>query len=429
MKKAIRILTLLSWLIVIPSCKKEVKVISNENSFGTIIGDGNPHTIGEVIQTGDDQYFICGTVARGENGLSDGYLMKLDDQFNVLWYKNFGGSSQDFFESMAIDEKGNILVAGNSYSFGVSTDSLSAERNNLIYMVYVDKSGKKLWEKTHQARDTIGVINFRNEVYKVLYLKNNKFCLGGFTSNYNADLSFDGYVFGIDNQGNAEWSSNYYYFPLPPGGDFEFIDDMVMNEDGTIALMFQSPNGTGTQDGKILIIPSDAKGYQKNRILSKGLTLKNMSGNPFDQKGRIPMKSLPGEKFAVVSVNNPNYDLRDTVMEQLFLTDKKGNILTKTTFQHFINEPKITLIGDQIILSGFYDNDLKKFPCWVMTDLNGKIINEVYYGLELCNADKLKFKSTFINKKGEVITFGVFTDSYKSYVMVLNSDRKGVLKQ
>lgn len=429
MKKVIQILTLLCSLIFASSCKKEYKVISNENPFGTLIGDGNPHTIGEVIQTNDDQYLICGTAARGENGMCDGYLMKLDDKFNVLWYKNFGGTNQDFFENLAVDESGNILAAGNSFSYGISLDSSVAERNNLIYMVYVDRSGKKLWEKTHQARDTIGVINYRNEAYKVLYLKNNKFCLGGITSNYNSDLSFDGYVFGLDNKGEIEWSSNYFDDPLPPsGGDYEFIDDMVLNDDGTIALMFQSPNSTGTQNGKIITIPSDPRGYQKNRTLSKGLPLLNMSGNPFDQKGKIPMKSLPGEKYAIVSVYNPNFDLRDTVMEQLFVTDKKGSILFKTTFQHFINEPKITVIGEHIMLAGFYVSNLKKFPCWVMTDLTGKILSEVYYGLELCNPDKLKFSSTFINKKGEVITFGILTDAYKSFLLVLKSDTKGVIK-
>ncbi len=62
MKKLKPILFLIPLFIVFFGCKKEVKVIKNPNTLGTILGNGYNQTITEVIQTAEDEFYICGSV-------------------------------------------------------------------------------------------------------------------------------------------------------------------------------------------------------------------------------------------------------------------------------------------------------------------------------------------------------------------------------
>src|ERR1044072_9485652 len=130
-------MTLLVVLCILQGCREKI-VVTKSNGFASVFGDGNEHSLEKVLQLADCNYLVCGTVNSGMHGLCDGYLMKVDDNFNVLWYKNYGGTNQDFFKSAAIDEQGNIMAAGNSYSFGVSVDSSVRVRSNLFYLVYTD---------------------------------------------------------------------------------------------------------------------------------------------------------------------------------------------------------------------------------------------------------------------------------------------------
>jgi len=113
MKTANLILTLLSWLIFTSSCKKELKVNANENSFGTIIGDGNPHTIGEVIQMDDDQYLVCGTVA-SMDPIEDAILIRLNNNFIPEIIKIVDNRRIAFANSLLARYKNEILCVGPS---------------------------------------------------------------------------------------------------------------------------------------------------------------------------------------------------------------------------------------------------------------------------------------------------------------------------
>jgi len=417
-------LILFAILLLFATCKKETVLTSNTVSFGTVIGDGNPHTITEVIQTEDDQYFICGTVKRGKFGMCDGYVMKVDQQFNVVWYKNYGGSNQDFFESMDMDASGNILLAGNSFSFGASLDASNPNRNNLIYMVYSDKSGNKIWEKTHRANEAGGILNYTNAALKVLTLKNNNFLVGGLTASYSKNNTTNGYVFEITNLGGIKWEGNYFQQPLiaPTSDDFESIDDMDFCEDGNIMLAYQSPKLIGADNFCTLIkIPETSFGYNENRSIWRFRPIDSLASRIFGSF-KLQMEMLPGDRVALGQIGQ--YQIEPA--NQLTIVNAGGQIISKTKFKHFINNLNLRRTGDKLLVSGFYVNkNIEKFPCWVITDLNGKIQSEFFPTKEMFNPNKFEFITSVINHKNEVVTFAIFSENSISHINIIRFNQTG----
>ncbi|WP_072869695.1 DUF6531 domain-containing protein [Desulfofundulus thermosubterraneus] len=68
-----------------------------------------------------------------------GYLIKTDAFGNKQWEKTFGGWSDDGANCIQRTRDGNYIIAGYSGSFG---DGMKD-----FYLVKIDASGKKLWEK------------------------------------------------------------------------------------------------------------------------------------------------------------------------------------------------------------------------------------------------------------------------------------------
>lgn len=119
-----------------------------ESSFG---GTGIDQAQ-DIVATTDGGYVIAGntfsedTQVTKNNGQSDVWLIKIDDNGQLLWEKSFGGAGFDAAHSVRATMDGGFLVCGNSKSF----DGDLAENfgENDIWVFKTDASGKLEWEKS-----------------------------------------------------------------------------------------------------------------------------------------------------------------------------------------------------------------------------------------------------------------------------------------
>ncbi len=119
-----------------------------ESSFG---GTGIDQAQ-DVVATSDGGYVIAGntfsedTQVTKNNGQSDVWLIKIDDNGQLLWEKSFGGAGFDAAHSVRSTMDGGFLVCGNSKSF----DGDLAENfgENDIWIFKTDASGNLEWEKS-----------------------------------------------------------------------------------------------------------------------------------------------------------------------------------------------------------------------------------------------------------------------------------------
>lgn len=102
----------------------------------------------------------------------DLFLLNTDSQGDVNWVTHYGGSEDDYAESLAIDGAGNIIIAGHFYSpelvFGETT--LTNQGDFDVFLAKLDPLGNPLWAKSIATADTdfcrsMAIDSVSNNVY------------------------------------------------------------------------------------------------------------------------------------------------------------------------------------------------------------------------------------------------------------------------
>ncbi len=113
--------------------------------FFTTFG-GNGIDIGySAKQTLDRQYIITGSTSSYGAGNTDVYLVKLDSMGQILWQKTFGGFANDVGKSVIQVPDSGYIVAGFTSSFGAGGYD--------AYILRTDKAGTLIWQKTFGGTD------------------------------------------------------------------------------------------------------------------------------------------------------------------------------------------------------------------------------------------------------------------------------------
>ncbi len=122
-----------------------VDVLSYEPATG--VGQGGSGASGQGGTTsGSRNLGGGGGQASGGQGGSGGLLQPAG---GVLWSRRFGGSSKDVGESVAVDEGGNIVIAGTfegSVDFGTGT--LTSIGGLDIFLLKLNAQGETVWSKS-----------------------------------------------------------------------------------------------------------------------------------------------------------------------------------------------------------------------------------------------------------------------------------------
>ena len=85
---------------------------------------------------------------KSNNGGLDYWLVKLDTNGNLYWQKNYGGSDDDYLNSIVESKEGGYLLTGSS----LSNDKDAVGNHGLysdILAVKIDDTGKIEWRKMY----------------------------------------------------------------------------------------------------------------------------------------------------------------------------------------------------------------------------------------------------------------------------------------
>lgn len=97
-------------------------------------------SISRLKQNTDGSYIVYGTKQTFKNGPNDLYLAKLNSSRAVIWEKIFGGIEEESPAGFLETSDGGFLLLATSRSFATSTQ---------IYLIKVDQNGNKVWEKNY----------------------------------------------------------------------------------------------------------------------------------------------------------------------------------------------------------------------------------------------------------------------------------------
>ncbi|MCC5608895.1 SBBP repeat-containing protein [Nostoc sp. CHAB 5834] len=138
---------------------------------------------------------------------SDTFIRKLDQNGNILWTKNLGGTSPDSSFGITNDKDGNTYVSG-FFSTTATFDNitLTSVGNNDAFITKLDSSGNFLWAKNLSDDRGRGIIvDETGNAYFTGYFSDSAiFGSTTFSSAGNADA----FVAKLNNNGNTLWARN-----------------------------------------------------------------------------------------------------------------------------------------------------------------------------------------------------------------------------
>jgi len=138
-------------------------------------------------------------------GVTDYWVVRVDEQGNKLWDKTYGGSTFDELVTIQPLNDGGYILGGNSTS-SVSGDKSEDSRGDFDYwIVKINAQGDKIWDKTFGGSD-------QEHLYCIKQTEDGGYLLGGSSSSgISGDKSESSkgqnnfWIVKTDASGNKEW--------------------------------------------------------------------------------------------------------------------------------------------------------------------------------------------------------------------------------
>jgi hypothetical protein len=184
------------------------------------IGGSDGSSVYTISKYNDTVFYLFGVtgstdgdVQSGNQGLGDNWIVKLNEEGDILWEKTFGGDLNDKYGSLQLTEDGDLLIFSETWSkigdFG--TNDLPGDLHLWFYKV--DKNGNLLWSELYGG-------NGRNRYGDFLQTSDNGYLLVGTCAGYeeagcecehnNPGLDYaDIWVIKLDENRNIEWQDCY----------------------------------------------------------------------------------------------------------------------------------------------------------------------------------------------------------------------------
>ena len=131
---------------------------------------------GGTLLFGNSNSPISGDKATSfKGGISDYWLVKIDNSGNILWDKTYGGLGDEQAKSIKVLADGSIIMMGSSNS-GISGDKTEASKGGADYwIVKTDANGNKIWDKTFGSTSS-------DNAGDIIVNTDGSYVLGGYTN-------------------------------------------------------------------------------------------------------------------------------------------------------------------------------------------------------------------------------------------------------
>jgi hypothetical protein len=270
---------------------------------------------------------VFGSTSSTDNGDSDFWLLKLDQQGNLLWQKKYGDSSEEKGQVVLNSPDGGYILLGTVADFSTGL--------NDVLVIKTDSQGEVLWQKTYGDDGS-------NQVTTAQLTPEGDILFGG----QNAVGRYDFWLNKIDSQGNIIWQTT------AGTESSDTATDLVINKDGSIVMVgYNISNATGLRI--LMAVKFDAQGQELWQKEYRALY------NQWSQANAIVASPDGGYVIAGKTKTARQYDDKPHFEPWLVALDENGEKLWDTIHQqsgdHQVNDLQLTQDGG-LILAGSHQN-------------------------------------------------------------------------
>ncbi|NSW46568.1 MAG: SBBP repeat-containing protein [Bacteroidales bacterium] len=181
-----------------------------------VSSNGNIYVTGHIEGTADFDPGP-GVFNLTPSGSSDAFIVKLDNNGNLIWVKQIGGTDSDFGYSISVDLNENVYTTGIfkgtvDFDPGTGTYNLSSAGSNDIFVSKLDAFGNFVWAKSMGGSD----IDYSNSI--TIDISGNVYITGRYkgtsdfdpdnqnTLNLSAVGEYDIFVMKLNSSGDLLWA-------------------------------------------------------------------------------------------------------------------------------------------------------------------------------------------------------------------------------
>jgi predicted secreted protein len=167
-----------------------------------------------LVATVDGGYAFAGSTNSYGAGNADVWLVRVDNNGDMLWNKTYGGSLDDHSWSLVVTGDGGFALLCDTTSYGSGGSD--------VWLIKVDSSGDIEWNQTYGGNDF-------ESVSTIIRTNDGGYAFAASTTSFGAGSS-DFWLVKLDSYGNVEWNQTY------GGSGVEFANSLVETVDGGYAL-------------------------------------------------------------------------------------------------------------------------------------------------------------------------------------------------
>jgi hypothetical protein len=298
-----------------------IKTDSNGNSLWNKTYGGELSEHAQYMIKVHDGYIIAARTYSFGEGDADLWLIKTDNNGNIMWNHTYGGTGTDWMWSIVETSDGGYSMAGRTNSFGAG--------NNDFWLIKTNSEGLLEWNKT------IGTTGDDRARFLVK-TQNEGFLILGWTNSSGVG-EVDYWVVKTDSSGNAEWNRTY-------GGELGDRGITMVRTNDNAYLLAGSSSSFGSGNSDIWLVKIDGYG---NHIWNR-----TYGGSEGESVRSILMTDDGGFAFAGYTSSFGSGDQDGWFVK----IDDQGNLMWNQTFGGLANDLINSLQKSQqdgYLLAGF----------------------------------------------------------------------------